>query len=67
MNINNNCTEICSQPHEMYAEGTSDIIPIEFEIIEYLLDRKYAGSNIDIWFDNFQSVWRWSADIDNIL
>ncbi len=66
MSISNNCTEICDQLHQMYAEGTSDIILEEYEIIQYLLNKKYAASNIDIWHDDFKSIWRWYADIDII-
>lgn len=55
--------EIRDQKHLMFAEGSSDIEPTNVAIVSVIKKQGYAASNIKIFFDNFQSIWRFNADI----
>jgi hypothetical protein len=48
---------------EMWLEGTSDEKPFESDIIEHAKDKGFYLTNIEIWFDYFQSFWRFSANL----
>lgn len=47
----------------MYAEGSEDFLITESDIKDFLNNEGYVVSNIDIFYDNLQSVHRWTADI----
>lgn len=64
--INRNNTEFRNQPHEMCVEGAEDDQMTEEDIIKYCADFGYKASEIDIWFDKMQGVWRWVCDIELI-
>jgi hypothetical protein len=49
--------------YEMWLEGTSNREPFEFHIIEHAKNNGFHLKNIEIWFDNFQSFWRFRADL----
>ena len=55
--------EYRDRSYEMWLEGTSDYFPIELEIIEHAKQKGYELQNIEIWFDNLQKFWRFSADL----
>ena len=48
---------------EMWLEGTSDKKPFESDIIEHAKAKGFYLENIKIWFDTFQSFWRFNADL----
>lgn len=56
-------TEICLQPHQMFAEGTSDIKPTKEDIEYFLKSEKLNAFNIEIFYDGMQCFWRWRCDI----
>ena len=58
--------EIRDQEHLMDAEGTSDDKLSEVEIVKEIKDRGYKALNIEIFYDDFQGFWRFSADIEKI-
>ena len=49
---------------EMWVEGTSDIKPEKNEIIKQAKNKGYRLSDIDIWFDNMQGFWRFTANLN---
>jgi len=55
--------EIRDQPHEMWAEGTSDLHPSLADIEVAINNRGYSASNIGITRDDMQGLWRFTADI----
>lgn len=57
-------TEIFDQEHEMYAEGTSDVEPLEKDIQLLLGDENWIADEIDIWLDTMQGFWRWWCSIE---
>jgi hypothetical protein len=63
MKINRNNTEIFDQAHQMYAEGSEDFCVEISEIKEFLFSIGYQSYNEDIFFDNVQKCYRWTADI----
>lgn len=60
-------TEIRNQPHIMSAEGTCDIEPSKLEVCEYLQTLGWEATKVDVFHDNMQGFWRWSADIKTPL
>ena len=48
---------------EMWLGGTSDNEPNKKEIIEHAKGKGYKLNDIEIWFDNMQGFWRFSADL----
>lgn len=48
---------------EMWLEGTSDSEPNKEEIIKHAKSNNYQLNNIEIWLDNMQGFWRFSADL----
>jgi len=48
---------------EMWLEGTSDNEPNKEEIIIHAKSKGYKLNDIEIWFDNMQGFWRFSADL----
>lgn len=63
-NILRENTEINDDMHMMCAEGCCDEEPTEQEIERFLCIEGWAMSGLlDIDFDDFQSVWRWSCGI----
>jgi hypothetical protein len=59
MTVSRKDTEIFSQAHEMYAEGTSDTEPTKDEITELLSEESWEAYDIEIFYDNLQGFWRW--------
>jgi len=59
-------TEIRPQEHEMWAEGTSDVEPLKYDITQLLRKKGFIGKNIEISFDTMQGIWRWGCDIDKM-
>lgn len=57
-------TEIFDQSHQMYAEGTSDVEPLEKDIKFLLGSENWIADEIGIWFDNMQGFWRWWCSIE---
>ena len=57
-------TEIRSQPHEMWAEGTSEEMATASEIEEVLNTQGYTGNMFDAWFDTMQGFYRWRCNIN---
>ena len=55
--------EIRDQEHEMFAEGCHDEKPTECEVKAAIIRSGYVGRNVDIFYDNMQKLWRWTADI----
>ncbi|NQY43937.1 MAG: hypothetical protein HRT87_11410 [Legionellales bacterium] len=48
---------------EMWLEGTADNEPNKKEMIEHAKGKGYKLNDIEIWFDNMQGFWRFSADL----
>ena len=48
---------------EMWLEGTSYNEPNKEEIIKHAKSKGYKLNGIEIWFDNMQGFWRFSADL----
>lgn len=63
MSLSRANVEIFNQKHQMYAEGSEDFLITESDIKDFLNNEGYVVSNIDIFYDNLQSVHRWTADI----
>jgi hypothetical protein len=56
--------EIRTQVHLMDAEGCHDEKPTKQEIIQYLESKGFSpSSDIEIWLDSMQSLWRWICNI----
>lgn len=56
--------EIRTQMHLMDAEGCHDEKPTKQEIIQYLESKGFSPfSDIEIWLDSMQSLWRWICNI----
>jgi hypothetical protein len=49
-----------------WIEGILDEKPKKNDIVKYCLDREFYCSNIKIWFDYMQQLWRFSSDIKQI-
>ncbi len=62
-NSNNMEYEYRDRDFEMWLEGTSDEKPFESDIIEDAKSKGFHLNNIEIWFDTFQSFWRFNADL----
>lgn len=58
--------EIRNQEHLMDAEGSADTKPSEEAIRIAIKNRGYIASNISIFLDCFQGMWRFNADIREI-
>ena len=65
MTVERKNTEIFDQKHQMWAEGTSDVEPLEKDIKNLLGGEKWSSDKINIWFDNMQGFWRWNCNIIN--
>lgn len=55
--------EYRTQAHLMSVEGSCDEKPTEQEIIFHAINRGYAVSNIEIWWDLCRHWWAFVADI----
>ena len=64
--INNKEVEWRTQPHLMDVSGAHDKKVTKKQLIDYIKKEGYIASDLDISFDNFQGLWRWSADIKKI-
>jgi len=67
MKLSRENTEIRNQSHEMWAEGMEDFEPSKTEIKSFLLSLGYISHVTDIFYDDMQKVYRWNADISNII
>lgn len=56
-------TSIEDQSHKMWAEGMEDDRPTDNEVYDYLWSKGYHSTDLDIWRDTSQHIWRWSASI----
>lgn len=54
---------IRDQAHELWAEGSSETKLSTKEIFENIKNVGFLASNIDIFYDEMMSVWRFTADI----
>ena len=54
-------SEIRREDWKRYAEGAEDVQPTRPMIVEFLKLNYLASDKIEIWFDNLQGFWRWSA------
>jgi len=52
-----------TEPHEMHAEGLCSEQPSKDSVFYYIASKGYASTNIDVWYDDYQKVWRWTCDI----
>ena len=59
-------TEIRSQAHEMWAEGTADVLPSNEDIIKLIGEKGFEATNIESWFDTCQLFYRWNCEIKPI-
>lgn len=69
MNVNRENTEIVTTRPLYFAEGTSinfgkQYEPKEVEIQNLLLAEGWRCDEIDIFYDDFQCIWRWSCNIE---
>lgn len=67
INEKNFYIEYRTQPHEMFLEGSSDEKPSEIEITNDARKHGFDVDNININFDKFQQMWRFTADLLNIV
>jgi hypothetical protein len=63
MTVDREHTEIFDQQHQMYAEGMSELKPTTTDINQLITECGFTPNNIDIFYDQFQAIWRWSCDI----
>lgn len=63
MKLKSENTELRLQQHEMDAEGTCNEPITEYEVRQHVLSLDHHPMNIEISYDEFQSVWRWRCDI----
>jgi hypothetical protein len=56
-------TEIRDDLHLMCAEGSEDFKMTEAQVMKHLFENGFIASEIDIWLDKSQNVWRWVCDI----
>jgi len=61
MNLSRENTEI--REHEMWAEGTADNEPTEYEVIQHMHEFNWEVENVEIWRDHIQQFWRWNCDL----
>jgi hypothetical protein len=59
-------TEIYDHAHQMVAEGTSDVKPIESDIVFLLNIEGWEAINIQIFYDHMMGFWRWCCDIKQV-
>lgn len=55
--------EIQNQHHLMVAEGTSDKKPTKNKISQLIKKRGYIATEINIFYDTFQKLWRFNTKI----
>lgn len=55
--------ELRTQSHLMDAEGTDDEHPNVEEIENYINEKGYVCSIINIFFDKMMGFWRWNCKI----
>ena len=55
--------EIRDQKHLMIAEGTANNKPLKHDIKIAIFKKGFVASNIEIFYDDFQGIWRFNADI----
>jgi len=58
--------EIRDQAHLMDAEGAEDERPDIADISEFIYNKGFHATNIDIWFDSMMHLHRWTCDIHPI-
>lgn len=63
MTVTREETEIRDQAHEMWAEGTSGLMPDIVDIESLLLGLGWKASNVEVWYDNMQGFYRWNCSI----
>lgn len=69
MTVDINNTEIFSQQHKMFAEGIgsyANLKPTEIDIQELLKSKGFSAESVEIWFDEFQGLWRWNCKIEKV-
>ena len=66
MSIERKDVEIRNQVHLMDAEGCHNDEPTEIEIKDLLIESGYNGTEIDIWKDDVQGLWRSNCIIEVI-
>ena len=58
--------EIRDQQHLMDAEGSHDEQPTPTQIAGILSSEGWICTDLDIWFDTIQGLWKWSCAIERI-
>ena len=66
MQLLDNNIEYRDQLHEMWVEGMSDEKPIDYDILRHASKRGYYVNNIDVWYDELQSIWRYIGNLEKI-
>ena len=61
--VNREDFEIANQQHQMFAEGCQDDEMEPIEVFDAVKLAGYNPNNIEIHFDCFQGLWRWTCDI----
>ena len=54
------------QKHKMWLEGTSDTKPFKKKIMDHAKEKGFKASNIDIYFDYLQGIYRFTGEITTI-
>ncbi len=62
-NIEDNCVEYLTQPHQMWCEGTTENEPTINDIVNHANEKGYIITDIDISFDSLQKIWRYNGNI----
>ncbi len=65
MTVERKNTEIEDQPHKMWAEGTSLVMPLEQDAVELLAKEGWRLKNFSGWFDEMMGFYRWNCDIEH--
>jgi hypothetical protein len=56
-------TEIESQSHKMWAEGSCDNPTSQLEVAGFMLQQGWIVRNIQYWHDDMQGFYRWNCDL----
>lgn len=72
MNIDLEHTLICTTSNLWYAEGTSvnygeQYKPTREEIEQLLYNEGWLIYDLEVFYDTFQSIWRWSCCIKRLV
>lgn len=63
MTVERKNTLIRDQLHEMWAEGTSEVMPTHTDIKLLLISLGWHAENIQVFYDSFQRFYRCQCDI----